>query len=58
MLGVKDGERWWQVGENGRTLFDRPKPTEGCNANGRKRSVIWKLLMFVTNSAQLTVYNY
>jgi len=33
----KDGECWWQVGKNGRTLFDRPKPTVGCSANGRRR---------------------
>jgi len=24
-------------GKNGRTLFDRPKPTVGCSANGRRR---------------------
>ena len=23
--------------KNGRTLFDRPKPTVGCSANGRRR---------------------
>jgi len=23
----------WQIGKNGRTLFDRPKPTVGCSAN-------------------------
>jgi len=28
---------WWQIGKNGRTLFDRPKPTVGCSANGRRR---------------------
>jgi hypothetical protein len=25
------------MGKNGRILFDRPKPTVGCSANGRKR---------------------
>ena len=30
-------ESWWQIGKNGRTLFDRPKPTVGCSANGRRR---------------------
>ena len=25
------------MGKNGRTLFDRPKPTVGCSANGRRR---------------------
>jgi len=28
-------ESLWQIGKNGRTLFDRPKPTVGCSANGR-----------------------
>jgi len=23
--------------KNGRTLFERPKPTVGCSANGRRR---------------------
>ena len=32
-----DGESWWQIGKNGRTLFERPKLTVGCSANGRKR---------------------
>ena len=33
----ENGENWWQIGKNGRTLFDRPKPTVGCSANGRRR---------------------
>ena len=33
----EDGESWWQIGKNGRTLFDRPKQTVGCSANGRRR---------------------
>ena len=32
-----DRESWWQIGKNGRILFDRPKPTVGCSANGRRR---------------------
>ena len=24
VLGVRKGESWWQIGKNGRTLFDRP----------------------------------
>jgi hypothetical protein len=28
------GDRW---GKNGRILFDRPKPTVGCSASGRRR---------------------
>ena len=31
------GESWWRIEKNGRTLFDRPKPTVGCSANGRRR---------------------
>ena len=37
VLGVRNGESWWQIGKNGRTLFDRPKPTVGYSANGRRR---------------------
>ena len=33
----EDGESCWQIGKNGRTFFDRPKPTAGCSANGRRR---------------------
>jgi hypothetical protein len=32
-----DGERWLQIRQNGRILFDRPKPTVGCSASGRRR---------------------
>jgi hypothetical protein len=36
VLGVR---RWRElvIGQNGGTLFDRPKPTTGCSANGRRR---------------------
>jgi len=38
VLGVRRlRESWWQIGKSGRTLFDRPKPTVGCSANGRRR---------------------
>ena len=40
----EDGESWWQIGKNGRTLFDRPKPTVGCSANGR-RMTRWRELV-------------
>jgi hypothetical protein len=37
VLGVR---KWRELvtdrKKNGRTLFDRPKPTTGCTANGRK----------------------
>jgi len=32
--GSEKMESWWHIGKNGRTLFDRPKPTVGCSANG------------------------
>ena len=37
VLGVR---RWRELatGKNGRILFDRPKPTAGCSANGRRRT--------------------
>ena len=38
VLGVR---RWRELvadrKKNGRTLFDRPKPTVGCSVNGRRR---------------------
>jgi hypothetical protein len=36
VLGVR---RWRELmtGQNGGTLFDRPKPTTGCSASGRRR---------------------
>ena len=40
VLGVR---RWRELvadrkkKKNGRTMFDRPKPTVGCSANGRRR---------------------
>jgi len=38
VLGVR---RWRELvtGQNGGTLFDRPKPTTGSSANGRRRSL-------------------
>ena len=36
VLGVR---KWRELvtGQNGGTLFDRPKPTPGCSANGRRK---------------------
>jgi hypothetical protein len=28
------------MGKNGRILFDRPKPTAGCSASGRRRIIV------------------
>ena len=39
-----DNSRRWQIGKNGRTLFDRPKPAVGCSANGRRRSYVYWFL--------------
>jgi hypothetical protein len=36
VLGVRRS-REVVKGKNGEVLFDRPKPTAGCSANGRKR---------------------
>jgi hypothetical protein len=30
------GDRWEK---NGRIFFDRPKPTAGCSASGRRRRI-------------------
>jgi len=32
--GSEDGESWWQIRKDGRALFNRPKHTVGCSANG------------------------
>jgi len=40
-LQVPGMRRWWRellIGKNGEVLFDRPKPTAGCSANGRRKS--------------------
>jgi hypothetical protein len=29
--------KYGRIGKNGRILFDRPKPTAGCSASGRRR---------------------
>jgi hypothetical protein len=37
-----DGRRWKELvidGKNGEVLFDRPKPTADCSANGRRKTV-------------------
>jgi hypothetical protein len=40
-LQVLGGKRWRElvIGKNREVLFDRPKPTAGCSANGRRRSM-------------------
>jgi len=37
VMGVKRWRELVAYRKNGRTLFDRPKPTVGCSANGRRR---------------------
>ena len=37
-------ERAGDIEKNGRILFDRPKPTVGCSANGRRsivKDIVW-----------------
>jgi len=34
--GSEKMKRVGGIGKHGRTLFERPKPTEGCSANGRR----------------------
>jgi hypothetical protein len=54
-MGVR---RWRELvidRENGEVLFDRPKPTAGCSANGRRK--IWVMLSSVysfTSSVKIT----
>jgi hypothetical protein len=39
------GDRWEK---NGRILFDRPKPTVDCSANGRRRRRRRRILVIIT----------
>jgi len=57
-------ENWWQIGKNGRTLFDRPKPTMGCSADGRRRNaLLWTVECAASegevlqNLARINVYS-
>jgi hypothetical protein len=36
-------EKVGEIEKNGRILFDRPKSTVGCSANGRRRRRIFEL---------------
>jgi hypothetical protein len=38
-----------EIGKNGRILFDRPKPTVGCSANGRRHINRGELLQHVSD---------
>ena len=42
--GWEDGESWWRIETNGGLLCDRPKPTLGCSAIGRRRTRYLKKL--------------
>ena len=53
----EDGESWWQIGKNGRTLFDRPRPTVGCNANGRRKKKKKKKKKSVDQNKDRTSYD-
>jgi hypothetical protein len=43
-----DGESWCQIGNNGRILFDRPKPTAGCSASGRRRRYMYIIYVSIS----------
>jgi hypothetical protein len=46
-------ESWWLIGKNRRTLFDRPKPTADCSANGRRRKKFSKYILVNTGSIKI-----
>ena len=48
VLGVRKG-RELVIETNGEVLFDRPKPTEGCSANGRRRRSWLGKIMNISN---------
>jgi len=41
--------------KNGRTLFDRPKPTVGCSANGRRRFIAYPTITAERRVSALTL---
>jgi hypothetical protein len=44
------------MGKNGRILFDRPKPTAGCSASGRRirrRSMNKNILLYLSTAIGL-----
>ena len=45
----EDGKTWWQIGKNGRKLFDRSKPTVGCRANGRRTAAAAAVVVVVVS---------
>jgi len=60
VLGVK---RWRELvidRTKWRDMFDRPKPTAGCSANGRRRRIFSNLYMFLAtmcpSSGETTVF--
>jgi hypothetical protein len=61
VLGVR---RWRElvIGKNREVLLDRPKPTAGCSANGRRKkrrrylySLVFIGIIFVNFSQRITV---
>jgi hypothetical protein len=44
------GDRWEK---NGRILFDRPKPTAGCSASGRRISGIYWISLYLSQSFKI-----
>jgi hypothetical protein len=54
VLGVR---RWEEllIGKNGEVLFDRPKPTAGCSAKGRRRRRRRRSVDLKTNSDYFSI---
>jgi len=57
-LQVLDVRRWWQIEKNGRILFDRPKPTVGCSANGRRRHIYIYIYIYIYIGMKLPLSTY
>jgi hypothetical protein len=46
VLGVSTW-REYVTGKNGRILFDKPKPTAGCSAKGRRRRMYFNITNYI-----------
>jgi hypothetical protein len=53
VLGVKRRREMVTDSKNRRTLFDRPKPTVGCSANGTRRSRTRRRRIVTANSISI-----
>jgi hypothetical protein len=53
----EDGESWGKIGTNGEVLFDRPRPTAGCSANGRRRRLLIELVVLTVVVVFVVVFS-